>query len=144
MNRRPGFTVIELIFVVVLLGAASVLFFVQKNSIEVAARDDQRKTAINAMHYGLEEIYHKENQSYPRTLNETTLPFIDPDLFYDPQGVKLNQSNITLEGIEYLVDPDYRYEGTNCSEDSCQSYRLQTSLENEDDFVKTSRSPDQD
>lgn len=139
MKRHSGFTIIELIFVILLLGVASIIFFVQKNNIEITARDDQRKTAINAMYYGLEEIYYKEHKSYPRTLDETTLPFVNPESFTDPDGVKIGQTSIEIDGEEYEVASDYRYEGTNCKDDACKSYTLRSVLENEDDFVKTSR-----
>ena len=139
MKRSSGFTVIELIFVVLLLGVASVIFFLQKNNIETTARDEQRKTAINAMYYGLEEIYYKNHSSYPRTLDEDVLPFIDPALFTDPDGVKLGQTTMTVDDTEYTVASSYRYEGTNCTDTACKSYTLRAILENEDDFVKTSR-----
>ncbi len=139
MKQHAGFTVIELIFIVLLLGVASVIFFIQKNNIETTARDDQRKTAINAMHYGLEEIYYKKHDTYPRTLDESTLPFIDPDLFSDPYGIKINQTSLELDGTPYTVTPSYTYEGTNCKEDTCKGYTLRAILENEDDFVKTNR-----
>lgn len=139
MKRSSGFTVIELIFVAVLLGVASVLFFVQKNNIETGARDDQRKIAINSMHYSLEEVFYKEHGYYPRTLDESTLPSVDPDLFTDPNGIKLGQTTITIDEQEYAVESDYRYEPTNCSDDECKGYSLRARLENEDDFVRESR-----
>lgn len=139
MKHNSGFTIIELILVILLVGTASVIFFIQKNNIETSARDDQRKTAINAMHYGLEEIYYKKHSSYPRTLEASTLPFINPELFTDPRGVTLNQTTIEIDGTTYPVTPDYTYEGTECKDDSCKSYTLRATLENEDDFVKINR-----
>lgn len=139
MKHRSGFTVIELVFVVLLLAAASVIFFIQKDNIEVTARDTQRKTAINAMYYGLEEVYYKQHKSYPRTLDAATLPSIDEALFTDPTGIKLGQTTITVDDEEISVESDYRYEPTNCTDNSCKSYTLRTTLENEADFVKTSR-----
>lgn len=139
MKRQSGFTVIELIFTILILAAASVIFFIQKNNIEITARDNQRKTAVNAMYYGLEEIYYKEHSSYPRTIDENTLPFIDPELFTDPDGVKIGQTIVKIDDKEYQVAPDYRYEGTNCTDNTCKSYTLRATLENEDDFVKESR-----
>lgn len=127
-SSRNGFTVIELIFIVVLIAAASILFFVQKNNLQTAARDEVRKTAVNAMYYSLEEVYFKESKSYPRTIDENALPSVDPDLFKDPNGVKIGESN-----------SDYRYEPLECTEDRCKKYTLRTILENEDDFVKTNR-----
>lgn len=139
MKRSSGFTVIELICVVALLAGASVLFFVQKNALETTRRDEQRKTAINAMHYGLEEVYFANNKSYPRTLNETTLTSIDPALFTDPNGIKIGQTTIVINEQEQPVESNYRYEPTGCTEDACTGYSLRTSLENEDDFVKQHR-----
>jgi len=125
MKSSRGFTVIELLIVVVLFATASVVFFVQKNHAEVAARDDTRKVSINAMYYSLEEVYFKQNQSYPRTLNAETLPSVDPDLFKDPEGVKIGEST-----------SEYRYEPVDCNGDVCMGYSLRTTLENEDDYVK--------
>ncbi len=139
MKHHSGFTVIELIIVVIVLSTASLLFFIQKNNLEVTARDDQRKTAINAMYYGLEEIYYKQHQSYPRVLNSSTLPFIDPALFTDPTGIELGQTHVTIDDEEHPVESAYHYEGRNCEGDSCKSYTLRSSLENEDDFVRNSR-----
>ena len=124
-----GFTVIEIIFVAVLFGLASVIFFVQKNNIETAARDTERKTAINAMYYGLEEVYFKTNNAYPRTLTKETLPSVDPELFTDPLGVSIGDG-----------ESNYRYEATNCEADACKSYTLRTTLESEADFIKKNRS----
>jgi len=128
MKSSRGFTVIELLVVVVLLAGSSILFFVQRNNIEVAARDEARKTSINAMYYGLEEVYFKEHQSYPRTISSSVLPSIDPELFKDTSGVKIGEST-----------SEFRYEPLNCTDDNCKSYTLRTTLENEDDYVKTSR-----
>lgn len=128
MKSSRGFTVIELIIVVALLSVASIVFFVQKNHVEVAGRDEQRKTSINAMYYSLEEVYFAKNQSYPRTLNAETLPSVDPALFEDPNGVKIG------EGAS-----QFRYEGLDCENDACKSYTLRSTLENEDDYVKTNR-----
>ena len=124
-----GFTIIELLFIIVLLAAASVLFFVQKNNLEVAGRDESRKTAINAMYYSIEEVYFKEHGFYPRSIDETVLPSVDPSLFKDPAGVKLGEST-----------SDYRYEAYNCTGDACKNYSLRTTLQNEDDYVKKNRS----
>ncbi len=126
-TTRRGFTIIELLFIIVLLGAASILFFVQKNNLEVAGRDETRKTAINAMYYGLENVYYKANSFYPRTIDTKTLPSVDPDLFKDPSGVVLGEAN-----------SNYRYEPSDCNGDQCRSYTLRSTLENEADYVKTS------
>ena len=128
MKSSRGFTVIELIFVIVAFAAASIIFFVQKNNVEVAARDDTRKTAINAMYYSLEEVYYKEHSAYPRTITEELLPSVDPTLLKDPSGVKIGEST-----------SNYRYEASNCDGDKCKAYTLRAELEYEADYVKENK-----
>lgn len=126
--KQRGFTVIELLALIVLLMIIGSVFWTQKTAIETSARDDARKTAINAMYYGLEEVYYPANKHYPKTLSSATLPSVDPSQFKDPNGKVLGTS-----------ESDYRYEGKNCTGDACKSYTLRTTLENEADFVKESR-----
>jgi len=127
-KRITGFTVIELLFVAVLVGLASVLFFVQKHNLEVVAQDDTKKTAINAMYYGLEEVFYPANKYYPQSISSDNLKSVDPALFTDPNGVIINTAGSA-----------YTYSPTNCVDSKCKSYTLESTLENEDDFVKTSR-----
>lgn len=125
-----GFTVIELIAVIALVGIASVLFFVQKNNVEVAARDDKRKIAINAIYYNLEEVFYKKNQYYPSKLEAQHLPAMDPELLKDTKGVEINDETQISE---------YYYEPINCENDKCKGYKLHSGLENEADYIKKSR-----
>ena len=129
MKYQKGFTVIELLIIVAVATVASIFFFIQKSDLEVSARDSQRKTAINAIYYSLEEVYFKENSSYPRTITDETLRSIDPEILVDPFGIKINES-----------DSDYRYEASNCGDDDkCKEYTIKAILEAEDDFIKTNR-----
>jgi len=126
--KQRGFTVIELMVVIVLLLVIGVVFLVQKNNIEVAARDDTRKIAINSIYYNLEEVYYPIHKSYPKTINKATLPSIDPSLLKDSDGQVIGTAG-----------SDYRYEPTNCTDTSCSGYTLRADLENEADYTKTSR-----
>lgn len=129
MNRRQGFTVIELLVVLVFLIGASVLFFTQKATVDAAARDDNRKIAINAMYYNLEEVYYETNKFYPQTIDSKVLRAMDPELFTDPDGYKMGDALA-----------NYHYEGINCSLDGkCKQYKLSADMENEATFVKDSR-----
>jgi len=127
-KQTQGFTIIELMVIILIVTLASVLFFIQKNNVTIAARDQTRKTAINAMYYGLEEVFYKANTYYPKAISEANLLSVDPALFTDPRGVKIGSA-----------DSDYRYEPTNCTDDKCRSYTLRTTLENEADFIKDNR-----
>ena len=127
-KTTQGFTIIEILFVAVLLGFASILFFVQKNNLDITSRDDKRKTAINAMYYSLEEVFYPANKYYPRTISSDNLKSMDPALFTDTGGIKIGDSGSI-----------YSYEATNCVDQQCKSYTLKTMLENEADYIKTSR-----
>jgi type II secretory pathway pseudopilin PulG len=128
MKRSHGFTVIEVIVVALFLSVATVVLFIQKNHLATTQRDDQRKTAINAMYYSLEEVFFAKNGYYPSEINSKVLPSVDPELFTDPNGVKLGDKNA-----------NYRYEGSSCDNDKCKGYSLRADLEKEADYVKKNR-----
>jgi Tfp pilus assembly protein PilE len=127
-KRTCGFTVIELVFIIIVLGLASIIFFVQKNNIEVITQNNTKKTAINAMYYSLEEVFYPANKYYPQTITSDNLKSVDPVLFTDPGGKKLGTAGSA-----------YTYSPTNCTDNKCKSYTLKSTLTNEADFVKTSR-----
>lgn len=123
-----GFTVIEIIFVAFIAILASIVFFVQKNSIELIAHDNTKKTAINSMYYSLEEVFYAANGYYPQTINSDVLKSVDPSLFKDPSGIAINTTG-----------SDYSYTPSNCTDNKCKKYELKAILENEADFIKNSR-----
>lgn len=127
-KKHLGFTVIELLFVTFLVGVASVIFFVQKHNLEVVSRDNAKKTAINAMYFSLEEVFYAANKYYPQSISSDNLKSVDPNLFTDPNGSKINTT-----GSDYLYSP------LNCVDNKCKSYELKATLENESDYVKNSR-----
>jgi type II secretory pathway pseudopilin PulG len=129
MKRPYGFTVIEVIVVTLFLSVVTVVLFMQRADLTATHRDEQRKVAINAMYYSLEEIYFAQNKAYPTAITEKTLPAIDPSLLTDPTGAKIGEKT-----------SNYRYEGINCNNDTCKGYTLRADLEKEADFVKTNRS----
>lgn len=149
-HRASGFTVIELLVIIVIIGVASVLFFIQKNNLESANRDEKRKVATNAIYYNLEEVFYPKYGYYPLSINEKSLTAMDPALLTDTNGLKPNQ---TLEDADSLSDEDrkaaesylqgayeYKYEPSNCdNEGRCKSYTIRVQLEREAEYVKKSR-----
>ena len=127
--KQRGFTVIELFMVIVILIVGSWLFFSERAAVNAAQRDATRKTAINAMYYNLEEVYYPKYGYYPSTISDKNLRAMDPALFTDPEGNQIGTAG-----------SDYHYTGTNCTTDGhCKSYRLDSTMEREADYVKTSR-----
>ena len=123
-----GFTVIELLVVAAFLGVAAIISLIQTSTIHTETINKQKRTAINAMYYSLEESFYKEHKYYPETLSDDTLETMDSALLTDPDGVKIGDSS-----------SDYRYEARDCTDGKCKAYTLRTVLKNEADFVKESR-----
>ena len=128
MNSKKGFTVLEIVIVAVFASLLFILFFVQKQNIDAFERDEDRKTAINAMYYALEESFYKDNGYYPESISEDNIKVIDPSLWTDPSGFNLGDPNSS-----------YSYEPANCKEGKCKEYTLKANLEKEDAFVKYNR-----
>lgn len=128
MNSKKGFTVLEIVIVAVFASLLFILFFVQKQNIDAFERDEDRKTAINAMYYALEESFYKDNGYYPESISEDNIKVIDPSLWTDPSGFNLGDPNSS-----------YSYEPANCKEGKCKEYTLKANLEKEDTFVKYNR-----
>lgn len=126
MKDKKGFTVIELMVVGVFAALLLIIFFIQKSNVDAMNRDDDRKTAINAMYYALEEYFYPKNGYYPAEINEEILPVIDPALFTDPLGM-----NLGVDGSSYS------YEVANCnSNNECREFTLRAALEKEDAYIK--------
>ena len=128
MDNKKGFTLIELIIVAVFASLLIILFFVQKSNIDAMERDEDRKIAINAMYYALEESFYKEHGYYPEHISEDNIKVIDPALWTDPSGYNLG-------------DPQgsYFYEPANCQNSKCKEYILKANLEKEDTYTKSNR-----
>lgn len=128
MKKKDGFTLIELVVAVAFAGLVLIVFFLQKMNVDAMERDDQRKTAVNAMFYALEEGFYAKNGYYPETISEDNLTVMDPALFTDPNGINLGK-----EGS------DYSYSPANCSNGKCKEYTLRATLEKEDIYIKRNR-----
>ncbi len=104
------------------------LFFIQKSNLDAFERDEDRKTAINAMYYALEESFYKEHGYYPETISEENIKVIDPALWTDPFGFNLGDASSS-----------YSYQPANCEQGQCKEYILKATLEKEDAYVKYNR-----
>lgn len=126
--KRRGFTIIELAVVLAFSTLVVVLFFIQKINTDAMHRDEQRKEAINAMYYALEEGFYAENGYYPEEISEENLKVMDPQLFTDPYGL-----NLGVEGSSLVYEP------ANCENAKCKEYTLRATLEKEDEYIKKNR-----
>ena len=128
---KSGFTVVELLIVIVVIGILAALVLNTFSGIQARARDAERKTDLNALHTQL-EVYYNDNGFYPTLANITTanLAGLDPEALNDPSGDALHDGTGT---------GDYSYSCT-AGGGGCTSYTLSADMESStpDPFTKAS------
>jgi prepilin-type N-terminal cleavage/methylation domain-containing protein len=128
MHKEKGFTVIELIVVIVILLTVGGFFLLQRADLATTIRDKERKIAVNSLYLVLTEVYYPEHKSYPAAINLADLKSLDPELFLDSHSINLSDGS---------TDNKFSYEGTNCdNENRCKSFKLSVTLEKEALYTK--------
>lgn len=93
-KKQQGFTIVELLIVIVVIGILAALVINTFNGIQQKARDTERQTDIKAL-YGQVEAYYVQNGYYPSltdmntaTFRSTNLKGLDDAALFDPKGDK--------------------------------------------------------
>jgi general secretion pathway protein G len=71
-KKQSGFTLLELLIVIVIIGILALLILPNITSAPKKARDTKRKTDLTAIQKGLEE-YFVDNNAYPAALSALTV-----------------------------------------------------------------------
>ncbi len=71
LRKQGGFTLLELLIVIVIIGILALLIIPNITSAPKKARDTKRKTDITTVRKGLEE-YFVNNNAYPAALSDLT------------------------------------------------------------------------
>lgn len=134
-NKSKGFTIVELLIVIVVIGILATLVIVTFTGIQQKARDSQRQTDINAIDSHL-EAYFASNGNYPSfaqltdaTWRSTNMKGLDPQALVGPKGGVMVQGAAT--GDQYGYKPTEG--GTTACTDSdaaCDTFVLTAQLEN--------------
>ncbi|OGL30484.1 hypothetical protein A3F37_01260 [Candidatus Saccharibacteria bacterium RIFCSPHIGHO2_12_FULL_41_12] len=91
-NKQQGFTIVELLIVIVVIGILAALVVTTFSGIQQKARDKERQTDIGALHSQL-EAYYAQNGSYPALAEVNTgswrtdnMKGLDSAALQDPKG----------------------------------------------------------
>lgn len=146
MKQRPlsnqGFTTIELILVILLVGVLSALVIFGYRGVEARNRNQDRAVAINAIQKQL-EAYYQTNDHYPsrRDMNDagwlkTSLKSLDTALLKDPDG-QTEQLAAQPKANQYAYQPTAN-NGSSCeaNDQLCSAYSLTATLEGGGQFSK--------
>lgn len=131
-HKQSGFTIVELLIVIVVIGILAGLVLNTFNGIQSRARDDERKTDVNAVQGHL-EAYHADNGRYPTDANMA-----------DAAWVAANLEGLDAEALNDPSSGTYTYTATpaDCdnSTDDCTDFTL--SADTEEDGRGTSDADD--
>lgn len=118
--KQQGFTIVELLIVIVVIGILAALVITTFTGIQQKARDTERQTDIKAIH-GQVEAYYASKGYYPsfadlnapawRTAN---MKGLDSEALKDPKG-----SGSTL--VTAAAANSYSYAVTNSTDTSCEA-----------------------
>src|ERR1700733_2911389 len=91
-NKSKGFTIVELLIVIVVIGILATLVIVTFTGIQQKARDSKRKTDVGAVQAALES-YYSSNSTDPTladlnsaTWRTTNMKGFDSSALQDPKG----------------------------------------------------------
>lgn len=141
LNRKQqGFTIVELLIVIVVIGILAALVITTFTGIQQKARNTERTTDIKAIH-GQVEAYYAQNGKYPTlgNLNDTTwrttnMKGLDIDALKDPKGAASTLAAAAGASVySYAVGPALC---DNVATD-CATYTLTASLETTGTFAKS-------
>lgn len=127
-KKQEGFTIVELLIVIVVIGILAALVITTFTGIQQRARDTERETDIKAMH-SQAEAYYAEFGYYP-TLAVLVAPLagLDAEALVAPGtgGTQVDSSASTTTKYQYAPTPvGCDNTGTNL----CTDYTLSADLE---------------
>lgn len=158
-NRSKGFTIVELLIVIVVIAILATLVIVTFTGIQQKARDSQRQTDINAVDTHVEGFYASYG-FYPTWKDMTTASFVsrymkglDPQALVDPKGPTQTLANsATPTADQYAYHATSSVTGVTCDNDTatvitdpdnpvdnhCDGFTLSAQLESGSVYTKQS------
>src|SRR5487761_1459799 len=120
LNREGGFTLLELLIVIVIIGILAVLIIPNLASGPQRARDAQRKSDLRNLKTAL-ETYYNDNSAYPTSLAPLTAG---------------STPHIKILPVDPKTKASYTYTPTSGCDNvttMCTTYTLTVTLENTND-----------
>lgn len=132
-SKQQGFTIVELLIVIVVIGILAALVITTFTGIQKRARNTERETDIKALH-GQVEAYFAQEGRYPTlaNINDDTwrgdnLKGLDEGALQDPKGASADLvATPAANSYAYTVTPAGCDNGTG---GDCEEYTLTATLE---------------
>ena len=140
-KKNQGFTIVELLIVIVVIGILATLVIVTFTGIQQKGRNTTRQGDINALNSHIEAFY-AQTGNYPTfdqltsaTWRSSNMKGFDPEALVDPKGDAITNTAAGANEFHYSYTPT-RSAGGACSsadvdtnDTACDTYTLQANLE---------------
>jgi prepilin-type N-terminal cleavage/methylation domain-containing protein len=142
-RSQRGFTTIELLLVLVVIGILATLVFTTRSGVQQNKRNTERQTDIKELRDGLEG-YFAANNHYPTlaelndaTWRSTHLKALEAGAFSDPSGT--NSTFVDKAQANAYTYSVTSVSGTPCDNDKnpCTQYTLTATLEGGGTYTKS-------
>lgn len=134
--NNKGFTIVELLIVIVVIGILALLVITTYSGIQAKARNSQRQTDIQSLQTQLEAFF-SQNGYYPTLANmndsswlTTNMKSLDQEALADPSAANgsktlSDDSSATKQYIYEVTDSS----GNDCTGTNCAKYTLTAKYE---------------
>ena len=144
-KQQKGFTIVELLIVIVVIGILAALVIVTFSGIQQRARDTERKTDVNAIQ-GHVEAFYAQNGYYPTRGNLNTASWratntqgLDPAALADPSNASTQTLAAAAAAGSYAYEPETSAAAScESAQNTCATYALTATLEAGGTYVKQS------
>jgi len=134
-KKQKGFTIVELLIVIVVIGILATLVIVTFTGVQKRARDSQRKTDVKAVASHLQTYYADNEGIYPLLADLQSAAFLsasmsglDPDALVDPKGGAIAAAT-SATAYGYAVEDAAGGACDNSAADPCVNFTLTATLE---------------
>lgn len=132
-NNKKGFTIIELLIVIIIIGILALIGVVAYGNVQESARNSKRQSDVSSLHTAL-EAYYTQNTQYPSftQINDSgfrtaSLKGVPDETFKDPKGTNSQMANAPAANVyAYAVTPAGC---DNSAGNECTGYVLTATLE---------------
>lgn len=107
LKKQKGFTIVELLIVIVVIGILATLVIVTFSGIQQKGRNSQRQTDINAVASHV-EAYYAETGTYPTaamindgTFRSSKMKGLDAEALKDPKATGADIGTVTATDTQY-------------------------------------------
>jgi general secretion pathway protein G len=143
-SNQKGFTIVELLIVIVVIGILAALVITTFAGIQQKARNTERTTDIKALH-GQIEVYFTNQNFYPTLANmndstwrSTNMKGLDQEALKDPKGSAYTLvAAPTANAYAYAVKNASGGACDNTTGNECTQYTLTATLEGGGTFAKS-------